>query len=258
MSSFCDFLPDDPSCQPDEPEVPEQPEDTSGAPADTGDSTADSTDPEPEDVGEKIDNRPSEDVYETGSSTAALLLGIFALLKFTVPLGLYFAVGSSSGSSLAWLFWFGANSTVWGLLTFLWILTYVSSGIASFYMLYYELGGIYGGWAIFVIGLTLMVLAFTSDSSMLTYLIIYAVFEPALVYLSQKFYPDAYLYYFPKLVQVAKPPVKVKPVPVEPDTEEEPEPEPVEPEPVDPTPVESETSDEEGNSPFVDFLLTEI
>ena len=52
--------------------------------------------------------------------------------------------------------------------------------------------------------------------------------------------------------------MKVKPTPIEPDTEES-EPEPVEPEePVDPTPVESETSDEEGNSPFVDFLLTEI
>ena len=75
-----------------------EPDDTTGGSVDTGDSTADSTatDPEPEDVGEKIDNRPSEDVYETGSSTAALLLGIFALLKFTVPLGLYFAVGKSS------------------------------------------------------------------------------------------------------------------------------------------------------------------
>lgn len=67
-------------------------------------------------------------------------------------------------------------------------------------MLYYELAGIYGGWVIFLIGLTLMILAFTSDSSMLTYLIIYAVFEPTLVYLSQMFYPDAYLWYFPKLV----------------------------------------------------------
>ena len=184
-----------------------------------------------------------------------MLLGVFALLKFAVPLSLYFAIGSKSSSSLAWLFWFGANSTVWGLLTILWTLTYVSSGLASFYMLYYELGGIYGGWAIFVIGLSLMILAFTSDSSMLTWLIIYAIFEPTLVFLSQKFYPDAYLYYFPKLVQVAKPPVKVKPAPVEPDTEESEEEvvEPVEP-PTEPEPV-TETSDEEGNSPFVDFLL---
>ena len=126
-------------------------------------------------------------------------------------------------------------------------------------MLYYELAGIYGGWAIFVIGLSLMILAFTSDSSMLTYLLIYAIFEPTLVFLSQKYYPDAYLYYFPKLVQVARPPEKVKPVPVEPDTEETEEEEVVVPEPTpDPEPVEPETSDEEGNSPFVDFLLTEI
>ena len=172
-----------------------------------------------------------------------------------MPLSLYFAIGSKSSSSLAWLFWFGANSTVWGLLTILWTLTYVSSGLASFYMLYYELGGIYGGWAIFVIGLSLMILAFTSDSSMITWLIVYAIFEPTLVFLSQKYYPDAYLYYFPKLVQVARPPVKVKPTPVEPDTEESEEEvvEPVEPTP-EPEPV-TETSDEEGNSPFVDFLL---
>ena len=230
MTSFCDFLPDDPSCkvevpEPDPVETPEDPVDIDTG--DAGDSTADSDGPQAEDVSEKVDTRPTEDVYETGSSSAALLLGIFALLKFTVPLGLYFAVGSSSSSSLAWLFWFGANSTVWGLLTILWLLTYVSAGIASFYMLYYELGGIYGGWAIFFIGLSLMILAFTSDSSMLTYLIIYAVFEPVLVFLSQKFYPDAYLYYFPKLTQVAKPPVKVKPVPVEPDSETETEEPPV-------------------------------
>ena len=89
---------------------------------------------------------------------------------------------------------------MWGLLTNLWLLSYISTGIISFYMLYYELAGIYGGWVIFLIGLSLMILAFTSDSSMLTYLIIYAVFEPTLVYLSQMFYPDAYLFYFPKLV----------------------------------------------------------
>ena len=107
MSTFCDFLPDDPSCKVEEPEP--DPVEIADEPVDPVEDGGDGDDPQPDDVNEKTggaevcdpaledcETRPTEDVYETGSSTAALLLGVFALLKFVVPLSLYFAVGSSS------------------------------------------------------------------------------------------------------------------------------------------------------------------
>merc|ERR1719266_2639985 len=136
--------------------------------------------------------------------------------------------------------WWVGNGFIFGFMSILWPLTYLQiQVIESFYLTYYLNAGIYVAGALTaIIGAMFLYAALSVSSDAYTYLFMYIILNPALVYLSYLFYETAHAYYIPQVRLIEKVPV----------TEEEEEEEEDLP----------EEEPEDDNSPFVDFLLVTI
>ena len=74
------------------------------------------------------------------------------------------------------------------------------SVITTFYLTYYQIGGIQGGLILTAVTTLLFLVGATQDSTGLTYAIIYLLLEPTLYMASARVYPNAYKYYIPTVI----------------------------------------------------------
>ena len=98
------------------------------------------------------------------------------------------------------LWWVVGGVFIWGFLALLWPLSYMPSVITTFYLTYYQIGGIQGGLILTAVTTLLFLVGATQDSTGLTYAIIYLLLEPTLYMASARVYPNAYKYYIPTVV----------------------------------------------------------